>query len=103
MGESSVTSTETVGADEAAWIVSSPDLEPSSTPGLRFESSRNIRVAFAGTLFEPEHLAARLKLSATASENPAQLVLEAYLQLSDRWLRVISGHYAIVLEDRIND
>jgi asparagine synthetase B (glutamine-hydrolysing) len=99
--EQAAAAASTQSAGNAAWIVRCPkDDRPLPASGLSQVSSGRVHVAVAGTLFEPEDLATRLSLPPAAANNPAQLVLEAYRQLGDDWLRAISGHYAIVIEDQ---
>jgi asparagine synthase (glutamine-hydrolysing) len=58
-----------------------------------------VRATFDGVLFEPHELASRLGLSPREASNPARLAAEAYVQLGDKWLAALSGHYALIVED----
>ena len=51
-------------------------------------------------LFEPELLAERLALASDDAQNPAVLILEAYIQLGDDWIQGLRGHYVAIVDDQ---
>jgi asparagine synthetase B (glutamine-hydrolysing) len=99
-----VTSLPNHAVRDAAWVVQFPadrlDQSDTGLPVLWTASANGVRAALSGTLFEPDLLAKRLSLPADAVSNPATLALEAYLQLGDRWLHTLGGHYAVIVDDR---
>ena len=90
--------------DGDAWVLRVAASETSASsaihPGLSIERDADARVAFSGTLFEPEELAERLKLAGNERRGPAALVLRAYHQLGDDWPSALHGHFAVIVDDR---
>jgi asparagine synthase (glutamine-hydrolysing) len=68
-------------------------------PKLWSASAAGIRAAFSGMLFEPELLAKRLALASDEAQNPAALILQAYVRLGDDWIHGLRGHYVAIVDD----
>lgn len=89
-----------------AWVfnASAPDTPTAVNigwPQLSVASNSNLTVAFSGTIFEPDELAARVGARPGELPEPADLVLRACTVLGDQWLRALRGNYAVVVVDRL--
>jgi len=75
-------------------------LPPTGYPQLSTAGDEMLTVAFSGTLFEPDRLREQPGVDRDQPLEPAALVLRAYTQLGEGWMRSLRGHYAIVIIDQ---
>lgn len=68
-------------------------------PGWWTAVDRATEVLFDGTIFEIDALVDQLNLPRDTANNPAAVLLEAYLRFGDRCLDRIRGHFAFVIGD----
>jgi len=100
-------STALVSANLAdAWVFTAPSpgtpLPETKYPQLSVAEDRGVSLAFSGTLFEADLLAARVGVPQDRALRPAELVLLAYQRLGDRWVHALRGHFAVIVDDRQN-